>query len=1481
MYVTGISFHTGFRSFMNCADKRILGFLIALSLTIPSYAPGQTPTSSSLDPKKLLTQYNLDVWKSDQGLPQNSVNAILQTHDGYLWFGTQEGLVKFNGVDFQVFDKRNTPELRSNYVWTLYEDRHNSLWVGTNGGGVSRLSNGDWTTFTTQQGLASDVVQALLEDVQGSMWIGTAGGLCRLIHRDSTGHSDVFTTYRRDQDSLKSGVFGILQDHNGIMWVNIQNQLCIFNDGEFIQRPPTASVIDSNISTIKEDRNGDLWIGSNGMGGVWRLRKGTWKHFGSKEGMSKSVILSMLPDKDGCIWIGTSGDGLYRFSKGKFEHLTVQQGLSDGFVRSLYEDREGSLWIGTYRGGVNRMKDGTFTAYTHSEGLSNDFVLSVSGDKKNNIWIGTYGGGLSLLSKNKITSFTKRNGMAGNVITSLCCDKNNDVWIGTFGGGLSLYRNGRFRNFKSHAKGRNSFIISLFSDRRGRLWIGTEGGGLEMYQNDEFTTYTTQEGLSNNIVTSMCGSADGSMWIGTAGGLNRFRDGALTSYHKSDGLSSEYVLSVFEDDEQTLWIGTDGGGLNRFKNGKFDVYTTKEGLFDDVAFAILDDDNGFLWMSSNKGVYRVSKRQLNQLADGSAIAISCNSYGKSDGMGSSECNGRRQPSAWKGKDGMMWFATINGVSFVDPHNLKLNGLAPPIVIEKIKIDDLPAKFDEGIDINPGADRIEVHYAGLSFVAPAKMRFKYRLEGYDKDWIDAQSRRVAYYNRLSPGSYTFEVLGSNNDGVWNSSGASLRVSIEPYFYQTYLFYGACSLLAIALVIGGYRIRVAQIQRNARKLSHLVDERTQKLVEEKKRTEEALAELARGEVRYKHLVEHANDAIYRTDPAGRFTFVNQKAIQMSGYSEQEFMRKGLRDFVHPTHHKRVLGFYYKQIAEKIPTTYFEFPVVDRFGKLYWIGQNLQLILENGDIVGTQAVARDITQRKAAEDALRESRRFIQRIADATPTILFLFDIIESKVVYVNNELKTILGYTPDELHRMGPAVIQMVMHPDDFSNFALTIRPIEMARDGDITELELRLRRADGEWCWAYIRATVFTRTADGRATQILGSALDITPRKRQEEAIRQSEDKYRRLFEESKDVVFMSSLEGKLLDVNSAGVELFGYSSKEEMISRNFGTDFFTKPDDREPYKREILQCGFVKDYEITMKRRDGSKIILLETSNAVRDEHGTIVAIRGIMRDITERQQLIQQLIHAQKMESVGTLAGGVAHDFNNILALILTSAELLKAQVKESPALLRVATVISSSAHRGANIAKQLLLFARSEKGEQKAISLSDIVAEIRQLLEHSMPGSITIETEIDRGNDVILGDSGHLHQIVTNLALNARDAMPDGGRLTIRVAKTPHEVVREQFGSGVAPIAYVVLSVSDTGAGMDEATKQRLFDPFFTTKQRGKGTGLGLSIVHGIVKSYHGFVQVQSEPGKGTTFRLYFPALSYPGDIPPITPGERSEQD
>ena len=1442
----------------------LLSVILIVLLLLANFLPALcgTRTSFAASPQKLLTQYSLDVWQSDRGLPQNSVNAIVQTRDGYLWFGTQEGLVKFDGVRFTVFDKRTTPEMKSNYIWTLCEDNRNGLWVGTNGGGVLRYADGRWSSFTTASGLASNFVQAIIQDREGTMWFGTAGGLCQLS-------GNTFVTYRKEQDSTRNAITGIFEDSHGNFWLVVRDQLCLFKGGEILPSPPTSDVADSSISAIQESEDGTLWVGSLDMGGLWRFKQGSWKHFGKREGMPKTAVLSILPDKGGYIWVGTAGEGLFRFVDGKFEQLSVRQGLSDGFVRSLFEDAEKSIWIGTYRGGVNRLRDGTFTPFTRAEGLSNDFVLSVCGDKQNAMWVGTYGGGLNRISRNKITAFSNKIGASGNIITSLSTDKLGNVWVGSFGSGLSVLRNGRFSKIPMPVEGRSAFIIALLCDRKGNVWIGTDGAGAKKYSENSFTSFSTGNGLPDDLVRAFCEGADGSVWIGTAGGLSRVRDGVITTYHPSDGLSSDFILSLYEDDEQTLWIGTDGGGLNRFKDGKFSSFTTKDGLYDDVAFSILDDDSGNLWLSSNKGVYRVEKRLLNQCADGSIRSVACDAYGKAEGMQSSECNGRRQPSAWKGKDGLMWFATIKGVAVVDPHNLKVNTIPAPVAIEEIRRDDELVQPAADLAIGPGVDRLEIHYTGLSFIDPSKVYFKYKLEGYDKDWINALSRRTAYYTSLSPGRYTFRVMAANNDGVWNPTGASIAFSIEPFFTQTVWFYLLCVLGIGAMIVGGYRYRVAQIERNARELSHLVEERTQSLQEESKRAEQALSELALSELRYKHLVENANDSIYRLDTKGRFTFTNQKMIEVSGYSERELQGMYFTDFVHPSHYKRVSLFYDRQISKKIPSTYLEFPAVDRSEKVYWTGQYVQLIFEGDEVVGVQGVARDITKRKMAEDALRESRRFIQRVADATPTILFIFDIIKNDIIYVNNELVTILGYSPDEVRAMGDDVLRRLFHPENYANLARIMDPVKNARDGEIVESELRLLRANGDWCWVYCRVTVFTRTSGGGVEQILGSALDITQRKFQEEALRESEEKYRRLFEESKDVVFMSTIEGRFLSMNPAGLELFGFISPATMTSVDIGTGFFVRREQWDQYRKEIQRSGFVKDYEILVKRADERHLTVVETSTAVRDATGKIVAVRGIMHDVTESRQLLRQLVQAQKMESVGTLAGGVAHDFNNILALILTSAELLKAQVKDNAALSRVANIISSSANRGANIAKQLLMFARSEKGDQKAISLPEVVGEIRQLLEHSMPESIRITTEVEQGAGVVLADSGHIHQVVMNLALNARDAMPDGGSLTFRVASAAPEIVRQRFGSEVAPIPYIVLSVSDTGEGMDEATKHRLFDPFFTTKERGKGTGLGLAIVHGIVKSYHGFIDVVSGRGTGTTFFIYFPSLTQPEQV------------
>ncbi len=383
-----------------------------------------------------------------------------------------------------------------------------------------------------------------------------------------------------------------------------------------------------------------------------------------------------------------------------------------------------------------------------------------------------------------------------------------------------------------------------------------------------------------------------------------------------------------------------------------------------------------------------------------------------------------------------------------------------------------------------------------------------------------------------------------------------------------------------------------------------------------------------------------------------------------------------------------------------------------------------------------------------------------------------------------------------------------------------------------------------------------------ASIAIGELLGLRKKEIAEHALIISERKYRTLFDESQDMVFEASLDGKLREINPAGVSILGYGSRDELLQMNVSDDLFADPRNRESIISSLMQNGYVKDFEIRLRTKNGSIVILEETSTVVRNSAGEIESYRGIARDITRQKILEEQLLHAQKMESLGTLAGGIAHEFNNVLAMILPSAEMIAASTEiKSKATVYVARIIEA-ANRGASIAKQLLVFARSEKGEFKPVSLQRIVLEVGSLLNHTINKDIGIRSEVTAQNTMILGENGLLHQAVLNLALNAKDAMPHGGMITLGLHDAREAELRKLFPD-CDPGPYLILRVSDTGVGMDEKTQNRMFDPFYTTKEPGKGTGLGLSIVHGIVTNHRGYINVESTQGSGTTISIYFPRL------------------
>ncbi len=751
----------------------------------------------ALNPQRDLNQFTRQVWQTENGLPQNTVHSILQTQDGYIWVATEEGLARFDGSGFVVFDKQNTPQLESNDIRGLFQSRQGALWLST-AEGLVRMREGEVGSYTTEQGLPSNDVETVYEDREGTVWIGTSSGLSRF--RDGA-----FTTYTTRDGLAGRNVQSLLEDDDGTLWIGTTEGLSRLEDGRFVSYTTRDGLAGDSVTAIQRGANGELWFGT--ANGLAAFADGRFTNYSVKDGLPNNRITSLLAGKDGSLWVGTAG-GLSRFQGGRFGLLTGAEGLSNGIILSILEDREGSLWVGTESGGLHVLKDTKFTTYTVRDGLSSDLVKATYEDRRGNVWIGTYGGGLDLLKDGHLTTYTTADGLASNIVLALADDHEGNLWIGT-PDGLSRLADGKFTTYTSAEGLPNDFVRSIYVDHDDGLWIATQGG-LARLKGEVFTYYTALDGLPSDIVGTIYEDAQGSIWVGTQGGLSRLNDGSIASYTTEDGLSDDVVISLYGDAEGRLWIGTNGGGLNLLRDGKFTAFTTRDGLPNDVIYSILEDGRGNLWMSCNKGIFDLSKAELDDYAAGRTHPLSPVVYGTADGMTTRECSGGGHPSASRGADGRLWFSTIKGVAMIDPDRVAVNEQPPPTVIEQVRVDGELVTSTPNLALPPGTSRFDFSYAGLSFVAPEKVRFRYKLEGFDEDWIDGGARRVANYTNLGPGAYTFMVVACNNDGVWSQTPARFAFTLRPHFYRTLWFYALVAAGLALLVRKLYLVRVGRMQ-----------------------------------------------------------------------------------------------------------------------------------------------------------------------------------------------------------------------------------------------------------------------------------------------------------------------------------------------------------------------------------------------------------------------------------------------------------------------------------------------------------------------------------------------------------------------------------------------------------------------------------------------------------------------------------------------
>ena len=707
----------------------------------------------ALEPTTPLGEYGRQSWGMENGLPQNSVHALVQTRDGFLWLGTEAGLVRFDGVSFLVLDQNSKPAIPSGDIRSLLGTPDGSLWVGT-AEGLSRRKDGSFTHFSAEEGAPIGTVTALRETPDGKVRVETT------------------------QQSA---------EWNGRGWLGLESA----------GTPRVGSLFEARL------RNG--WAAEATRRAVTVLRGGSREAVLSvgKE-LPGSRIQALLADREGCLWIGTNG-GIARWENGKIQRLPPTDALAGASVLSVMEDREGNLWVGTETDGLQVLRDARFHNIGTREGLSSDATTTVVEDSAGTIWIGTNGGGLNVVRRNVnvpgvSTTYAVRDVLLSDVILSLAAGKNGELWVGT-PDGLNRIRGSAVDSFSSVDGLPDDFIRSLLVDADGSLWIGTRRGLAHwMFAGAEPSArryptrheiYTQANGLGSDLVGATARDSAGNLWIATLAGLSRLKAGKITNYTTADGLSSNVVTALLPREAGKLVVGTQDHGWNLWDGARFTTLNTAA-LKNTSVHAILDDASNHLWFATAHGIARCD----------CTMTADCThwiEFGAADGLRSRETATNSHPSAWRSKDGHLWFATPRGLVEVDPAHFPVNTVPPPVVVERFAVDDALHAADSFVRVPAGHNHFQFEYAGLSFVAPQKVRYRYMLDGFDHEWTEAGTRRVAYYTNIPPGSYTFRVQAANNDGLWNTEGAALEFELEPHFYQTVWFYIAFGLAMAGLVV----------------------------------------------------------------------------------------------------------------------------------------------------------------------------------------------------------------------------------------------------------------------------------------------------------------------------------------------------------------------------------------------------------------------------------------------------------------------------------------------------------------------------------------------------------------------------------------------------------------------------------------------------------------------------------------------------------
>lgn len=1410
------------------------------------------------------------IFNVQDGLSQSEVKTIVQDSVGYLWLGTADGLSRFDGTTFKNFSIHNG--LSGNNITTAYMDGDSLIWFGLaqNGITIYNQKTRKFTPFTYNDSIYPNAVTSITRSKDGAIWIGTLNkGLLRY-----DGQKLEFLMKIKNSPITNKNITHLIIDAQNNLWIGTFGGITIINPQKYLQGGSTFYLTPKRgfpayiIKGIVFDPHGNVWIGTQSRGLIkaspikGKAYAYTYKIFDPNSGFPDSHIRSLFLSKNGELWVGTF-NGVVQIShldapNPNFYVITTANGLGHNRVDAICEDYEGNIWFGTWGGGACQYTGRYFETYTEKDGLPDKNVWAIYEDSRHTIWFGTEKGlaGFKEIRKTKSIKrthlFTKSKNFPAKFIFCIIGDGRDGLWLGTNGNGLVHFNpySGEMQHYSEKQGLPSNVIISLGRDRQNNLWIATLDSGLAYLniKTGKIKKYNTKNGLPTNGFFQIYKDKRGHFWFASKGkGILRFDGKGFKHFANPTSPFPCTVTSLTQDHQGNFWFGTKSNGVIVIKPGVGIIhhFDQTNGLSGDNIFGILIDDANHVWIGDKGGLNRYDP-----------VSKTFKHFGVADGFLGLEPN---LNAALKDASNHLWFGTINGAVRFLPEFERSVYVPPKIIINKIRLFYAEDSIPENHKFSYNKNHLTFNFTGFSFTDAKKLKYSFKLVGFDKNWSPPSKVNSATYSNLPPGKYTFLVKAQNAQGQWSKYPAQFSFEILPPFWDHWYFTMGVLLMFALLVYGYLHIRTAQVQRRNRLLEEKVKQRTAELEKQTNNLARAYVSLKESETKFRTLTEVTTSAVFIYQKT-RFIYANHATLNLTGYTLDELLQLNFWDVVHPDF-KEVIkerGLA-RQRGEKVPDHY-EFKIIRKNGEERWVDFSSRQITFNGKpaALGT---AYDITDRKKAEEALKESELQLRTLINAMPDIVCFKDG-EGRWIEANEfDLKL---FQIENVPYKGKKDSELAEFSPFFKDaFLACERSDEEAwKAKQIFRTEEIIFQPDGSSkIFDVIKVPIFNEDGSRKGLVVIGR--DITEMKQVEEALRSEKERLDAILRSIHEGVIATDEKGNILFMNQYAEQILKVEeithSPINITSTGKLYTLSKKEYDIAKACENIRKGNSIHSTEpFILKTAKGHEYLIEFNCAPIIRGKNKIIGSVVTFRDVSEKHKLEQELFKARKLESLAILAGGLAHDFNNILTAIIGNISLIKLRMQNANCpekLMQLLIKAEQASMRAQGLTQQLLTFSKGGAPIKKAATIKELIT---STVEFALRGS-KIRYEIDLPDDLwpVEIDEGQISQVVNNLTINAMQAMPKGGKFYV---KGENVKIGDQNIVSLAPGRYIKISFRDTGVGITPENLHRIFDPYFTTKKTG--SGLGLASTYSIIKKHGGHILVESKPGEGTTFTFYLPA-------------------